>query len=125
MSELTLLDLIEESKAARSSDPRTSHDAVPSISSRNRWQRRIMAAVVGCERMGFRGVTVSDVHWWLSEHRPHYDYVPAENSLARRITDLRRAGCLVDMGITRAGNAGREQVAWFSSASGREALEAS
>ena len=122
MSELTLLDLIEETKAARDRDPDTSFDAVPSISSRNKWQRACVAAIVALERIGYRGVTVHDIWVWLDEtsHR-----VPPENALSRRLTDLHRAGCIQDIGIRREGGAGRLQIAWTSTASGREALEAS
>ena len=122
MSELTLLDLIAESKAVRSSDPQRSHDAVPSISSRNRWQRKCVGAIVALERQGYRGVTVHDVWLRLTET---CDRVPPENALSRRLTDLKRAGCIADIGLTREGGAGRMQTAYVSTAGGREALEAS
>lgn len=115
----TLFDY-QQSQAVRASDPDTSRDAVPTISARNEWQRRCMWAIVELERHGGVGATVHEIAMRLAYLGQR---VPAENALSRRLTDLHRGGFVVDRGVRRPGGAGRDQIAWGSTALGREALD--
>jgi hypothetical protein len=102
MAEPTLFDA-----AARSSDPATSHAAATLDRSSLRLQTleqiRLLVAA-GCD-----GATCHEVTRGLAQRGA----VHAENSIARRITSLRKAGLIVDTGRTRPGGyEGVEQTVW-------------
>jgi len=117
---VTTLFEFQHSQAVRASDPDTSRDGVPTISAQNEWQRYCMWALVDLENHGSVGATVHELATRLAYLGKR---VPAENSLARRLTDLHRGGFIVDSTLRRPGGAGRDQIVWRSTAQGREALD--
>lgn len=112
--------LFDETLAVRSTDPDTSRDAAISILPvRNLWMGFCLRALVELETGGGVGATVHEIAMRLAYSGKR---VPAENSLARRLTDLRERDLIEDVGVRRPGGTGRMQVAWCSTETGRAQL---
>lgn len=104
----------------RDGDPDTSRVAGDSFGPLT---ARVLATLVECERTtpSRNGATAYEIR-----HRMSYDreQVPETGSVCRRFTTLARAGFVRDTGARRRSGAGRDQIAWASTADGRAWLEA-
>lgn len=106
----------------RDTDPDTSRSAAEHRDSFGPLTKRVMTTLLECERTtpSRTGATAYEIR-----HRMSYDreQVPETGSVCRRFTSLARAGFVRDTGVRRKSGAGREQIAWASTAEGRAWLE--
>jgi hypothetical protein len=102
---------------ARATDPATSHAAADSLDPfvLHKMRRHILGRMTRDPR---DGLTAWDLTLIL---RRHYPYV-AQNSVAKRLSDLRDAGMVEDTGTTRDGSSSRQLTVWRITADGRKAL---
>lgn len=108
---------------ARETDPDTSRNAAVQGDSFGPLTIRVLRTLIECERTDSwrTGATAYEIR-----HRMSYDRetVPETGSVCRRFTTLARAGLVRDTGERRRSGAGRDQIAWASTAEGRAWLEA-
>lgn len=104
----------------RATDPETSHAAAESIVPALGAQRRqVLWALVECERHGgMTGATAAEIVMRLA----YTGAAPQQSVVARRLTDLRDLGLVVDSGETRPGTSARQLIAWASTEAGRSAV---
>lgn len=106
----------------RASDPDTSRDAALAAEERLTPQcARVLAAIVEIDaRNDHRGATSHDIVLLLAYGSAP---VPDQNVVARRCTDLRDAGLLLDRGERRMGGRGQPLIVWHPTfAEGQGAL---
>lgn len=104
---------------ARTDDPDTSRDAATAVEPRlNDQCRRVFAAILDIDhRNGGGAATAHEIAMRLA----YTGHAPAQNIIARRCTDLRRAGLVVDSGERRLGGSGVRLIAWSPTTAGRKA----
>lgn len=95
----------------RPDDPDTSHAAAASIADGLSAQRRaVFDAVRTVERHNPHrvGATAYEVQAVLA----YTGHAPQQSVIARRLTDLRDLGLVVDSGVRRPGSSGRQLICW-------------
>lgn len=118
-----LLDMLAAKPAAvRASDPPTSKAAAESLPAPVLSVQRhaVLAAVEAIER--FNPHKVGATAYEVMARMAFTGHGPAQNIVARRLTDLRELGFVEDSGVTRPGGSNRPLVAWRITATGIEAL---
>lgn len=95
----------------RPGDPDTSHAAAASIADGLSAQRRsVFDAVAAVERTNPHrvGATAYEVQALLA----YSGHAPQQSVIARRLSDLRDLGLVVDSGVRRPGSSGRQLICW-------------
>lgn len=95
----------------RPGDPDTSHAAAASIADGLSAQRRaVFDAVAEVERRNRHrvGATAYEVQALLA----YSGHAPQQSVIARRLSDLRDLGLVVDSGVRRPGSSGRLLICW-------------
>ena len=107
--------------SVRPSDPDTSHAAAASIAPVLSAQRRDVlaaAAAVADANPHRTGATAAEIVMRLA----YTGRAPQQSVVARRLSDLRDLGLVVDSGARRPGTSARALIAWQVTDAGREAL---
>lgn len=98
---------------ARVTDPPTSHAAAESMQGPplSDQQALVLRTLVECDRTGgyqHDGATAHEIVMRLA----YTGHAPQQSVVARRLTDLRDAGLIVDSGRTRPGASNRQLIVW-------------
>lgn len=109
------------SRRHRHSDPKPARAAAESMSGPvlSGQRHRVLWALNDCIRHGLNGATAHDVVMRLA-YEP--GGAPQQSVIAKRCSELREAGLIVDTGRTRRGSSHRELTVWDLTEEGREQL---
>lgn len=105
------LELTWSAPAARATDPETSHQAAEGDETVRRFRRGVaVSALAEIRAAGIAGLTVDELHGRHLE--------ADRGTLARRVTDLRQAGLVVDSGRRRLTRRGLPAIVWTATTQG-------